>query len=85
MSRLTAAERKRLPRSDFAIPAKAPGPGSYPIEDPSHERDAIARVGADGTPAEKAEVYEAIERKDPGLAKRSRVISRWRRHRGGAR
>lgn len=36
MSRLTAADRKALPLSDFAVPSKAPGPGSYPINDKSH-------------------------------------------------
>lgn len=36
MARLTAAERKALPKSDFAVPSKAPGPGSYPIPDAKH-------------------------------------------------
>jgi len=36
MVRLTAAQRERLPKSDFACPTRAPGAGSYPINDPSH-------------------------------------------------
>ena len=36
MAKLTAAERKALPKSDFAVPSKAPGPGSYPIPDKKH-------------------------------------------------
>jgi hypothetical protein len=36
MARLTAAERKALPKSAFAVPSKAPGPGSYPITDKKH-------------------------------------------------
>lgn len=36
MARLTAAQRKKLPKSDFAVPSKAPGPGSFPIPDKAH-------------------------------------------------
>lgn len=36
MAKLTTAERKKLPLSDFAVPSKAPGPGSYPITDRKH-------------------------------------------------
>lgn len=34
MARSTAAQRARLPKSDFACPARAPGSGSYPINKP---------------------------------------------------
>lgn len=36
MAKLTMAERKALPLSDFAVPSKAPGPGSYPMPDKEH-------------------------------------------------
>lgn len=36
MAPLTAAQRKALPKSAFAVPSKAPGPGSYPINDKKH-------------------------------------------------
>lgn len=36
MARLTMAQRKALPKSKFAVPSKAPGPGSYPIPDKKH-------------------------------------------------
>ncbi len=36
MARLTMAQRRKLPKSDFAVPSKAPGPGSYPINDAAH-------------------------------------------------
>jgi len=42
MARLTMQQRRALPRSDFAVPSKAPGPGSYPLNDRAH---AIAAVG----------------------------------------
>jgi hypothetical protein len=36
MAKLTMAQRKALPKSAFAVPSKAPGPGSYPIPDAKH-------------------------------------------------
>lgn len=36
MSKLSMAQRRALPLSDFAVPSKAPGPGSYPIPDAGH-------------------------------------------------
>ena len=36
MAKLTMADRRALPKSDFAVPSKAPGPGSYPIPDAAH-------------------------------------------------
>ena len=42
MARLTPRQRERLPKSDFACPVRAPGAGSYPINDP--ERVTRART-----------------------------------------
>ena len=39
MSKLTSAARKKLPRSDFALPG-----GRFPVEDKAHARDAKARA-----------------------------------------
>lgn len=69
MSKLTAADRESLPRSDFALPGKGSGPkgagsGSYPIPDPSHAKDALAR--SSGKP-EHAAVERAVHRKFPGI------------------
>ena len=63
---LSASARQAMPRKDFALPGKGDGPkgagaGSYPIPDASHARDALSRVSANGTPAEKAEVRAAAE------------------------
>ena len=38
MARLTAKQRKALTKSDFGIPGKAPGHGSYPMPDKEHAR-----------------------------------------------
>lgn len=63
MARLTAAERKKLPASDFALPEKR----AYPDEDKAHARDALSRVAANGTPAEKAEVRRRVHSKYPDI------------------
>ena len=38
MAKLTSKQRRALPKSDFGIPSKAPGHGSYPMPDASHAR-----------------------------------------------
>lgn len=63
MAKLTTAARRAIPTKDFAEPAKR----KYPIENPSHARDALSRVSANGTPAEKAEVRAAVHRKYPSI------------------
>lgn len=61
---LSTADRKALPRSAFAIPSKAPGPGSYPIENIDHARNALSRAA--GKP-EEAQVKRAVYAKYPQL------------------
>lgn len=56
MARLSMAQRKALPKSDFAVPSKAPGPGSYPIPDAGHAKAAKSMAGRYGSPAVKAAV-----------------------------
>ncbi len=68
---LSAKARQSLPRSDFALPGKGEGPkgagsGSYPINDLSHARNALAR--ASGKPVE-GKVRAAVHRKYPDLGK----------------
>ena len=36
MAPLSKSQRAALPKSAFAVPSKAPGPGSYPIPDKKH-------------------------------------------------
>ena len=62
MAKLTSKRRNALPASDFALPGRR-----YPIEDKAHARNALARVSANGTPAEKAKVRAAVHRKYPGM------------------
>jgi len=72
MARLTTKARKSLPSSSFALPGKGTGssgkgPGSYPIPDKSHARNALARVSQHGSSAEKARVRAKVKAKFPGI------------------
>ncbi|MEL7086867.1 MAG: hypothetical protein AAGL98_00245 [Planctomycetota bacterium] len=70
MGRITAARRKALPKSDFALPgkrSKSKGEGGYPIDTAGRARSALSRVDANGTPAEKKTVRAAVHRKYPGM------------------
>ena len=59
MSLLTAKRRNSLPTSEFAGPDR-----SYPIQDASHARNALAR--ASGKPVE-AEIRAKVHSKYPGI------------------
>jgi hypothetical protein len=45
MAKLSAADRRALPKSSFLVPSKAPGPGSYPVPDAAHRRAAVGLAG----------------------------------------
>jgi hypothetical protein len=63
-AKLSAADRKALPKSAFVFPDKAPGSGSYPIHDESHARAALSMSA--GKP-EEAKVRAAVHRRYPNL------------------
>ena len=63
--KLTAADRRALPKSDFALPNER----SYPIENASHARNALARVAQHGTAEEKAMVRAKVRKKFPAIGK----------------
>jgi len=62
MAKLTSKQRKALPSKSFAGPDR-----SYPINDPNHARNALARVSQFGTPALKAKVRSKVKAKFPGI------------------
>jgi hypothetical protein len=72
MAKLTTAQRKKLPAKSFALPAKKPGSGSYPIPDASHARNALSRVAANGTSAEKKAVRAKVAAKYPNIGKKGK-------------
>lgn len=45
MAKLTMAQRRAIPKSAFAVPEKAPGPGSYPMPDKQHAAIAKGLAG----------------------------------------
>lgn len=63
MAQLSTKMRDNMPKSMFAIPSKR----AYPIHDRAHAIDALARVDANGTPQEKAQVRAAVRRRYPDL------------------
>ena len=65
MSRLTAAERRALPASDYAL-----GKGHYPINDRNHARMALAMVSKYGNARQKAIVRQHVEAKYPGMVRK---------------
>lgn len=69
--KLSYQARKKLPKKAFALPGKRnKGKGGYPIPDKAHARNALARVSAFGTPAEKATVRAKVHAKFPGIGKK---------------
>jgi hypothetical protein len=60
MAKLTAAARRRLPKTSFV----EKGARKYPIPDAAHARDALAR--SSGKP-EHAAVVAAVKRKFPQI------------------
>jgi hypothetical protein len=65
MSKLNAKARNALPAKDFAGPGR-----SFPIEDKSHARNALARV-ANKSPEEKAGVRSKVSAKFPGIKQKT--------------
>lgn len=63
MAKLTSKQRNSLPKKSFAEPAKR----KYPIEDATHARNALSRVGQYGTSAEKTKVRAAVQKRFPGI------------------
>ena len=69
MAKLNAAARKKIAKSDMAVPSKGTKkggavPGSYPIEDAAHARNALAR--SSGKPVE-AQVRAKVKAKYPNI------------------
>ena len=77
MSRLTSAARKALPSSTFALPGRR-----YPINDPNHARNALARVSQYGDSSEKARVRAAVHRKYPSIGGGKGKMTMSEYHRG---
>jgi hypothetical protein len=69
---LSAAQRRALPSSSFALPGKGKGPegkgsGSYPIPDESHARSALSRGKQHASPEKLATIKRKVKAKFPGM------------------
>lgn len=73
MAKLTTAQRKALPKSDFAVPSKAPGSGSFPINNKAHAQNALARASQFGSPTVKKAVKTKVTKKFPGIVVTGKV------------
>ena len=62
MAKLTAAARKKIPTSEFAGPDR-----SYPIQNASHARNALARASQHASPELQAKIKAKVRRKYPGI------------------
>jgi hypothetical protein len=62
------APNTKAPAGSYALPGGGPGGAdAYPIHDRAHAANALSRVAANGTPAEKKKVRSAVAAKYPGL------------------
>lgn len=62
MAKLTARARKAIPASEFAGPDR-----SYPINDRSHARNALARSSQFASPSLRARIRAKVKRKYPDM------------------
>lgn len=60
--KLTAKKRNSLPASDFAGPGR-----SFPVNDMSHARNALARASQNAGPALKEKIRAKVHKKFPGI------------------
>jgi hypothetical protein len=62
MAKLNAKRRNALPAKSFAGPDR-----SYPIEDASHARNALARASQHASPALKSKIRSKVHAKYPAI------------------
>ena len=62
MAKLSTKARNKLPASVFAGPDR-----SYPIEDASHARNALARAAQHASPELQAKIKAKVRRKFPNI------------------
>lgn len=69
MAKLTSKERNALPSSDFAEPKSR----KYPINNPSHARNALSRVSGNGSAEEKHMIRAKVHKKYPSIGESGRT------------
>lgn len=61
MSKLSAKQRKDIPKSEFGVPEKAPASGSFPIPDKSHATAALGLIGH-ASPEDRSRIKAKAEK-----------------------
>jgi hypothetical protein len=79
MAKLTAAGRKKIAPSNFALPG-----GRYPIHDASHARNALARASQHASSSEQATIKAKVRAKYPGIQVGARIAEQTGIHTGEA-
>lgn len=62
MARITAAQRKKLPASKFAL-----GKGHYPIDTIGRARNALSRGAQNASPAQEAKIKRKVHAAYPSI------------------
>jgi hypothetical protein len=62
---MTGKQRKKLPKSSFALPGKR----KYPIPDKSHARNALARAAQNESKSNQKKIRAKVTKKFPSLKK----------------
>ncbi len=60
--KLTTAQRKKIPTSEFGLSGRR-----YPLNDPNHARNALARASQHATPEEQAEIKRKVHAEYPSI------------------
>lgn len=63
MARLTAARRRALPKSKFALPEK----DGYPVDTIGRARNALSRAAQNASPAEQARIKRKVKAAYPSI------------------
>ena len=63
MARLSAAERRKLPQSDFALPEK----DAYPVDTENRGKSALSRAKQFASPEEQGRIIAKVKSKFPRM------------------
>lgn len=68
MAKLSSKQRKKLPKSAYALPGKR----KYPIPDKAHAKNALSRAAQNESKATQKKIRAKVTKKFPSLKKTGR-------------
>lgn len=68
MAKLTAKQRKKLPKSSFALPGKR----KYPLDTKARARNALSRAAQNESKATQKKIRAKVTKRYPSLKKTSK-------------